>query len=1131
MAAEPVNPQAAGQGPAAAGGGTQNIGLPEIPGYRIEETLGRGSTGVVYRATQIAVEREVALKVLHAELVGRPKAVRRLQREARTTARLTHPNIVTAIDLGQSADGLWWYAMELVRGESLAARLKRTGSISEREALRLFAPLVDALDHAFQHGVVHRDIKPANILIDERSRARLVDLGLAFREDDPLITSPGGTLGTPHYVSPEQARKPESADARSDIWSLGATLYHALCGCPPFPGQSVAEILSGVLYGRVRDPQEMQPGISRNMSLVLRKCLTRDPAGRYQTPSELLADLERLREREPVQVQVKALDPLAHEPRSGLRWITGSVLGVLALGLLGFLVGQRPDPLATEQAPGATLWPELEELAGRAQGPEIRVAAALADFRDLGQPPARHKQRHEQVEEALLSRYRVALASFQQRTAAEVQRLLIARNFERALKLVSLEGLQEHAQIELAPDPSQIAEVIERVRPAELRSEVETALEAYESDLKRRIAEHFRDAVYATVANDVKAGHWRSARAQLERDPLDHLADARIVLAGLPAYRVANLEAGVKADLTQRLAELDRDWRRQDLALVRWVEEQAAQLARALQSRTLKGSAADELARLYRSRVAELGVAPDQGLEFISNDAPAALESRARELTGLELQLVEEDARSWLARELENKVKLMAERRFSVLREGWERARERGWLAPVSPEIELELRAALLLEDLLERAARGVAKRDGESVELLVGSIRYRGRLEAGVDPLSLGFHLRPSPGAPLLLALRPLESANAPRAHVLTPEVVEYFAGLPADPAQTEAIGDRLARALLRHASGDTSGAQRCLPFPPSGDHVLDRLAERFAAELGRLEETERLGRSERERDARERLNLVLRTARDARLADEIDNAVKQIDLLLSKDGDLEPIAERAGELRELRAGLLETPGAGSSPDFARAFGPTRVEDLGDRMVKLHFDFGSSYQGEWSRGDWRADAEGWFATAPREGTALSIEDGWPRLMLGAPLDIDGPLIVSFTFEQLQDSGPPRLLVASIAGVHILLKGGSQARVLVGSGGPLELSRLVDEVDRKGKSFAGLARGERYTLEIELQQRLGKAIVKLDGNDASGKPFGGREIARNENPRPEIKTGTAGIVLRSLEPIRLLEATVTARRL
>ncbi|NUP97513.1 MAG: serine/threonine protein kinase, partial [Planctomycetaceae bacterium] len=274
--------------------------FPEIPGYRIEAVLGRGSAGVVYRAVQLAVERPVALKILHPEVAARGKAVKRLQREARTTARLAHPGIVTAIDMGQ-AGGLWWYAMELVDGPSLADKLKRDGPLSEREAVKLFIPLCEALEHAVDAGVVHRDIKPGNILVDSGNRARIVDLGLALAEDDPALTAQGGTLGTPHYISPEQARNPTAADVRSDIWSLGATLYHCLCGRPPFAGKSVAEILSGVLYAPVPDPQEFAPELSNNLALVLRKCLTRDPARRYQHPRELREDLERIRERRAVR--------------------------------------------------------------------------------------------------------------------------------------------------------------------------------------------------------------------------------------------------------------------------------------------------------------------------------------------------------------------------------------------------------------------------------------------------------------------------------------------------------------------------------------------------------------------------------------------------------------------------------------------------------------------------------------------------------------------------------------------------------------------------------------------------------------------------------------------------------------
>ncbi|MFT5831226.1 MAG: serine/threonine protein kinase, partial [Bacteroidia bacterium] len=152
-------------------------GAPDlhIPGYQIEGVIGRGSTGTVYRARQETVDRVVALKVLHAELTKRPRMVRRLQREARTTARLAHPHIVSAIDMGRTGDR-WWFAMELVDGPSLALKLRQEGRLDEREALRFFIPLCESLVHIWENGVVHRDIKPGNILIDRVSGARLADL-------------------------------------------------------------------------------------------------------------------------------------------------------------------------------------------------------------------------------------------------------------------------------------------------------------------------------------------------------------------------------------------------------------------------------------------------------------------------------------------------------------------------------------------------------------------------------------------------------------------------------------------------------------------------------------------------------------------------------------------------------------------------------------------------------------------------------------------------------------------------------------------------------------------------------------------------------------------------------------------
>ena len=1099
----------------------RDIGLPEVPGYRIEETLGRGSTGVVYRATQLAVEREVALKVLHPDLVGRPRAVRRLQREARTTARLAHPNIVSAIDLGRTADGLWWYAMELVRGESLAERLRRDGSLSEREALRLFTPLVDALDHAYQAGVVHRDIKPANILIDERGRARLVDMGLAFREDDPLITGPGGTLGTPHYVSPEQARKPEAADARSDIWSMGATLYHAVCGRPPFSGASVAEILSGVLYGRVRDPQELAPKLSRNLALVLRKCLTRDPAGRYQTPRELLEDLEHLREREPVGVAVKALDPLARE--GGVRW--GWVVGASALALIALAAGAswwlRDDGSGTDQAPDTARWSELEAVAARVQGPERDVFALRLELEGLRPPPERWAERFAAVEAALLDRYGKVAREFSLHVAADVAAAVNGRRFDEAQALISREGLERRAREELGADRTQVEELIALVEPESVRRSLEPKIDARVADLARQARAYFDDALALAVANDVAAGKWRSARERLQRPVPELLAEARVGLDGLPAERAEGLQADLAGDLAARRAQLDEAWRALDRALVDWLEEESGRIARRLEARSQEGNASAALAAGFARERDAQGVAPEQGLPEVAAEAPAALARHIDGLAALERRLLEEDAAIWLARDREDAAQLIAARRFEELRELWRTNAQREWLGPVAREVALELLQAELLDGLLRRAADGLLARDGQRLSLNVRSIQYSGRLEAGADPLNQPFRLVPDQGGPQLLVLRPLEAPAARGAWVLPAQDVEVFAGLPEDPQATSDARERLARALLRRATGDTAGALRCLPIPASEDEVVDALARRLAGELDARAEHERRDRDQREGEARARLNLLLRAARDGVDAQEIARRVEEF---LAEFGDLEPVRARADELQALRDAAREARPAPFDP--LTALGPSSAERVG-RTLRLTYEFGAAYAGAWSPGDWRAEADGWVAPGPREFSSLHRDAGWPTLELRGAAELDDPLSATFRFEQPADSGPPRLLVLSVAGVHVLLRSAGAeepARLLVGSGSSEDLRALLVELaDRsspRARAFPGLLRGEAYTLRVALSQQRGKVVVTLSGRvEPEQPPVQGLEIASVLVPRPSDGPETGGIALRSLEPV------------
>ncbi len=207
--------------------------------YEVLRLLGRGAMGAVFLAREKALDREVAIKVLPPE--GSAEGEReRFRREARIAARLTHPHIVPLHAFGE-ADGLLYYVMGHVRGESLGSRLRR--GVSLAVARRILTELADALDHAHRNGIVHRDVKPDNVLLeDESGRALLTDFGIARRETNAALTAVGSIVGTPQYMSPEQAAG-QALDGRSDLYSLGVLGYALLAGRLPFEGRSVSDVL------------------------------------------------------------------------------------------------------------------------------------------------------------------------------------------------------------------------------------------------------------------------------------------------------------------------------------------------------------------------------------------------------------------------------------------------------------------------------------------------------------------------------------------------------------------------------------------------------------------------------------------------------------------------------------------------------------------------------------------------------------------------------------------------------------------------------------------------------------------------------------------------------------------------
>ena len=249
--------------------------------YRIIRLLGRGGMGAVYLAKDLTLEREVAVKVI-STTAHEQETYDRFHREAKTAAKLSHPNIVPLHSFGE-AEGMPYFVMGYVRGESLGARLRRDGKMTEEEGLRVLAEIADALDHAHRQGVVHRDVKPDNVLIeDESGRAMLADFGLAKALGrGEAMTLSGAVMGTPQYMSPEQAGGHGDLDGRSDIYSLGVMAFAILSGRLPFEGKTAADVLTKHLTQQPPSLRSLNANLSDATAQAVGRCLAKDPSKRW----------------------------------------------------------------------------------------------------------------------------------------------------------------------------------------------------------------------------------------------------------------------------------------------------------------------------------------------------------------------------------------------------------------------------------------------------------------------------------------------------------------------------------------------------------------------------------------------------------------------------------------------------------------------------------------------------------------------------------------------------------------------------------------------------------------------------------------------------------------------------------
>jgi len=310
-----------------------------IGSYRIVSHIATGGMGAVYKALRSDTNEVVALKLLAPEpVLAQPNLLERFRREARNGARLRHENVVSVLEFGEAA-GAYFLVMEFVDGTDLAQQI-RTGPLDVAPARDILVQMARALEHAHEHGIVHRDIKPANILLTEKQGrlvAKLSDFGLARNtsERETRVTRDGYTVGTIDYIAPEQAKDSSAADVRSDIYSLGCTLYHVLAGRPAFEG-TLAERIHKRFESEPISVRRHNPAVPPELSAVLHRMLAPLPENRYQTPAELLHAL--LHERNPATAAVETELP-APPPATGPQRIAAGrcayAMQVLAAGNVG----------------------------------------------------------------------------------------------------------------------------------------------------------------------------------------------------------------------------------------------------------------------------------------------------------------------------------------------------------------------------------------------------------------------------------------------------------------------------------------------------------------------------------------------------------------------------------------------------------------------------------------------------------------------------------------------------------------------------------------------------------------------------------------------------------------------------
>ncbi|HET7602886.1 MAG TPA: serine/threonine-protein kinase, partial [Gemmatimonadales bacterium] len=526
--------------------------------YAVERELGRGGMAVVFLAHDLRHDRDVAIKVLSPELAA-SLGHQRFVREVRVAARLSHPGIVPLYDSGD-ADGLLYYVMPVIQGESLAARLRREGSLPLEDALAIGAEVADALDYAGRQGVVHRDIKPGNILLSG-GHALVADFGLAHavEQDHAVLTSSGLVVGTPMYMSPEQVGNSARLDPRSDQYSLGCVLYEMLVGEPPFTGASVQQVFARHAVERVPSIRAVRDVVPEIVEGAIHRALAKNPADRFQSSG----DFARVLRGESFPAWSRASLELPRPRRRS--WLIPAALLVSAVGvfvawrLLASRVPSLPlDPTRVAILPFAPVNPG--DSAATAAG--LALGNLIAErFTGQGGPRAIEPS----GVQAALRRFNLTPGLVDQPHVRELARTLGSGLMLRGQVLTSGDSLNVTATIESSGDGAELARVasvggtINRLRP--LADQVAAGLLiSLAGQPAERIAA-LRQSTLPALRSFLQAerefgnGHYAAAASDYAAS-IDQ--DSSFALAGIGWLMAGQLSSNSSADTVTRWLKLHR---------------------------------------------------------------------------------------------------------------------------------------------------------------------------------------------------------------------------------------------------------------------------------------------------------------------------------------------------------------------------------------------------------------------------------------------------------------------------------------------------------------------------------------------------------------------------------------------